>query len=101
MTQISTEAIWLNQDQVCSLQHIVEVSGLTEPEVISLADAGVLPMVDTKQSESPYVFYSECMVTATKARRLRDDFELQGDGLSLVLQLLDRIEELQRQIRLG
>jgi len=44
------------------------------------------------------MFYTECIVVARKARRLRDDFELNADGVALVLNLLRRVDALESEL---
>ena len=47
--------------------------------------------------DSP-VFSSGALQAARTARRLRDDFELNPDGLALAMRLLERVEELEREL---
>lgn len=97
MSMQITETIWLNNDQVCSLQHVAAVSGLTEADVMDLVETGVFSPVSGESGSS--MFYSECIVVARKARRLRDDFELNADGVALVLNLLRRVDALESQLQ--
>ena len=96
MTVQISEAIWLNNDEVCSLQHVAAVSGLSEGDVLDLVETGVLSPVGNERGS--HMFYTECIVVARKARRLRDDFELNADGLALVLKLLNRVDSLEAQL---
>lgn len=91
-----TETIWLNNDEVCSLQHVAAVSGLSEADVMDLVETGVLAPVSGEATSS--MFYTECIVVARKARRLRDDFELNADGVALVLNLLRRVDALESEL---
>ncbi|HLU02400.1 MAG TPA: chaperone modulator CbpM [Advenella sp.] len=96
MTVQITETIWLNQDEVCSLQHVAAVSGLSEADVMDLVETGVLSPVSGQTGSG--MFYSECIVVARKARRLRDDFDLNADGVALVLNLLRRVDALESEL---
>ena len=96
MTVEMTETIWLNNDEVCSLQHVAAVSGLSESDLLDLVETGVLSPVSGESDA--YMFYTECIVVARKARRLRDDFELNADGLALVLNLLRRVDSLEASL---
>lgn len=91
-----SDCIWLNDLGVCSAQHLVEVSGLSNEELDELIENGVIVPVDDKaQSKS---FQLRCIVTANAARRLRDDFELDRHGVVLALTLMRRIDELQDEL---
>ena len=46
-----------------------------------------------------WTFSAECVVTARTACRLVNDFELESHGLALVLTLLERIRELQTEVK--
>ena len=97
MTIRITESIWLNASDICSLEHIVEVSGLTADDVQDLISNGVLH--PSNDDPANYFFHTDCVVVARKARRLRDDFELDSHGLALAMRLLDRIDDLQAQLQ--
>jgi len=95
MTVHITETVWLNASDICSLEHIVEVSGLSQQDVLDLVDTGILkPSNDDPHN---YFFHTECVVLARRARRLRDDFELDTSGLTLAMRLLRRMDELESE----
>jgi chaperone modulatory protein CbpM len=91
-----SESIWLNDSDLCSLAHIVEVSGLAEHDVLDLVEAGILE--PTNDDPHNYLFRIDCIVMARKARRLRDDFELNPEGLALALNLLRRVNQLEQEL---
>lgn len=81
---------------VCSLDHLVDVSGLTPQEVALLVDNGVIVPVD---AVAPVlIFHLHYVGIALTARRLRDDFELDGHGLALALTLLQRVRETELEL---
>lgn len=43
MTLHITESVWLNASDICSLEHIAEVSGLSQEDILDLVHTGVLP----------------------------------------------------------
>lgn len=92
-----TEQIWLNDQGQCTTQQLTEVSGLSEQELSGLIDHHFLVPADAQAI--PKTFPLHAIVMANRARRLRDDFELESNGLLLVLSLLDRIEALQEQLK--
>jgi chaperone modulatory protein CbpM len=92
--QIShTEAVWLDERGSVTLVELSQCSGLTEPELRDLVDLGVLEPLDADAPEPS--FGARCIVAARTACRLRNDFELDTQGLALVLALLDRVQELE------
>lgn len=96
MTIHLTKSIWLNSTNSCSLEEILSFSGLNRTDLLSLVDADVLR--PAQQLEKTYVFSSDCIVLARKAKRLQDDFELDVDGLILAVSLLQRIDALEVQL---
>jgi chaperone modulatory protein CbpM len=92
-----TEAIWLDERGSVTLLELSQCSGLSEGELRDLVDIGVLEPVDPHSAE--WSFGARCIVSARAARRLRGDFELDTDGLALVLSLLERIEVLENELK--
>lgn len=89
--------VWLDNEGTCSAQDLIEVSGLSSEELDELIANGVILPID-EQADRP-LFQLHYLVTATTARRLRDDFELDQNGLVLALTLMRRIDELQEQLK--
>lgn len=96
MTTQVTETVWLNEHQVCRIEHLAEVSGLSIAEIEDLVDSGIIvPAIPAVQ---PPAFQLHYVVILKTARRLRDDFQLDNHGLALALNLLQRIESLEQQL---
>ncbi len=91
-----TEASWINGETVCTVEQLVESSGLTLDEVKDLIDCGVIAPLD--RDAQSVLFKHESLVILKAARRLRDDFELDRRGLALALTLLRRVEQLEREL---
>lgn len=91
-------AKWILQNEagVCSASTLLEHSGLTSIELRGLIDNGVILPID--EAVSPPLFRLPALVLARKARRLRDDFELDLHGLVLALTLIRRIDQLQQEL---
>lgn len=96
VTDIS-ELISLDEHDVCSAEHLAEISGLTVEEIDALVDAGVVVPVDERAV--PMTFQLQCVVTVNLARRLRDDFELDRNGMALALTLMRRVDALEAELR--
>jgi len=92
-----TEVHWLDQSSELTLSELAELSGLSDAELRELVEVGALTPVDP--GAHPWVFRAECIATARAASRLRNDFELDAPGLALALNLLDRIRDLEAQLR--
>jgi len=85
---------WLSETALCSFEDLAELSGLAPTELALLVEAGVLQPV----REGARLFASSCIVQVRRARRLRDDFELDAAGLAVAVNLLGRIQELERRL---
>jgi chaperone modulatory protein CbpM len=92
-----TDAIWLNDSGVCSMEYLADLSGLSLAEVHDLVDSGVIVPVDP--AAHPASFHLHSIVTAITARRLRDDFELDQHGVAVALLLLGRIHFLENELQ--
>lgn len=96
MTVHITESVWLNASDICSFEHLVQVSGLTPDILLDLINAGILE--PTNHDPAHYFFPIDCVVIARTARRLSDDFELDAQGLALALNLMRRIDALETEL---
>ena len=92
-----TEVLWLDEQGQLSLTELAGLSGLSEAELHELVDLGAIVPVDP--GAEPLGFRTDCIVTARTACRLRTDFELDAQGLALALTLLNRIHDLEAQLR--
>lgn len=90
------EAVWLDDQGVCSIDQLTEISGLSADEINDLIENGVIAPIDANAPTKSFQLRS--LVTARAARRLRDDFELDRQGVALALKLLRRIDDLQGEL---
>jgi chaperone modulatory protein CbpM len=92
-----TEAVWLDDGQDYTLLELTQCSGLSEADVRQLVELGALAPRDPG---APQWTFSGAYVVATRtARRLRNDFELDINGVALVLSLLERVRILESEVR--
>jgi chaperone modulatory protein CbpM len=91
-----TSAVWLGEGEVCTVEHLAEVSGLSQGEVEDLVVSGVIWPADA--AAQPACFHLLHVVTVRRARRLRDDFELDSNGVALAMTLLRRVEVLEQAL---
>ena len=92
-----TEAVWLDDRGSVTLVELAECSGFSESELRELVDIGALAPLDPDARE--WNFGAQCIVAARTACRLRNDFELDSQGLALVLSLLERVQELESVVK--
>jgi chaperone modulatory protein CbpM len=79
------------------LEYLAEVSGLSIEEIEDLVAIGVITPSATPAQ--PRIFRLCHVLTVKKARRLRDDFQLDYHGVALALTLLRHIDELRAEVR--
>jgi chaperone modulatory protein CbpM len=93
---MTDEVLWLDEQRVVSLAELVEVSGLSEPELLELVQVGAIPVREARGSS--YTFSARVVTVARTACRLRDDLELDMRGLGVALRLLERVSQLESEI---
>jgi chaperone modulatory protein CbpM len=91
----AVEVIWLDARQTISLSELIELSGLDEAYLRELVENGVFTPVDTQS----WRFSAECLSIARTAHRLQSDLDLDTHGLALVLTLVERIRELELELK--
>jgi len=79
------------------LRDLADLSGLSEAELLELVEYGALTPAD--ETAGQWVFSVQSITVARTAHRLREDFELEPHGVSLLLAYLDRIRDLEAQLR--
>jgi chaperone modulatory protein CbpM len=85
-----TEVVWVEARGAYSLDDLVGLSGLPRETVEALLDAGVL--------EGDAAFATEHVALARAARRLREHFELDDNGLAVAIALLRRVKALEARV---
>ena len=96
MNTQSTEAVWLNGNEVCLIEHLVEVSGLSIEEIEDLVENDLIEPMD--RTIQPHLFSLRSVLIVKTARRMRDDFQLDSHSLALALTLLQRIDALEGEL---
>lgn len=88
------EVLWLDHHHELSLHEVAELSGLTEAELVELIECGAITPIDAARQ----TFAARCIVLARTASRLRRDFELDTQGVSLAMALLSRVQQLEQEL---
>ena len=92
-----TEICWLREHHALSVNQLAELSDLSATEINELVDYGAITPIDPDVAE--LTFDTQCLVVAQTACRLRDDFDLNTQGVALALALLDRVRQLEAQLQ--
>jgi chaperone modulatory protein CbpM len=95
-----SELTWLDENHYVSLNELVELSGLSLGELQHLIESGALvPISPTEEKSSrDWYFSSHCLVSIRTLSRLKQDFELEQNALSLMLVFLERIRMLEHKL---
>jgi chaperone modulatory protein CbpM len=97
MTTDPVDALWLDERSALSLAELAELSGLPEGELRELVDYGALAPLEP--AAASWTFSARWVVVARRARRLRDDFDIDTHALGVLLGFVERIEALEAQLR--
>jgi len=93
------EVQFLEEGELISFQRMVVLSGLSVTELTELVEHGAFGHELHHVSVEQWRFQGRSARLARRARDLRQAFELDVGATSLVLGLLERIDELQRRAR--
>lgn len=96
MNRQPNETDWLDSEALYPVDYLAEISGLSIEEIDDLVSIGLL--VPSTGGEAPQLFRLSHILIVKKARRLRDDFQLDQHGVALALTLIRRIDELQAEV---
>jgi chaperone modulatory protein CbpM len=96
MAGTRTEVVWFEARTGYSCDELVDLSGLPREALDALVAAGVLD-VDAS-ARAPAQFSTEQVTLARAARRLREHFELDDNGLAVALALLRRVRGLEARL---
>lgn len=91
-----TNPTWLNTSDVCTFEHVIQISGLQRHVLVELVETGII--APTGDDQGSLLFHTECIVLARQARQLQDDFELDAAGVVLAMNLLRRIRRLEARV---
>jgi len=91
-------ALLVEATQALDLDALCQACHAQQSQLLVLVEEGVLGEQDP--SPTPWRFDGHALARARRALRLQRELELDAGAVALVLDLLDRIEELQTQLRL-
>lgn len=91
-----TDVLWLDEHRVVSLAELIDLSGLSEGELVELVRHDLIPLRSAPGQS--WVFSARVVTVARQAYRLRNELELDMSGLAVALRLLDRVRGLEDEI---
>lgn len=98
MDSRSHEWTWIEAGEPVSLAELGRACAMAPAELDELVEFGALvPLV---RGEEGFVFAAECVLPLREAARLRSDFDLDLFTAGLLLRYLQRIEALERRVRM-
>jgi hypothetical protein len=92
------EAMWIEKRETLSIERLARMSGLSELELTALVECGALSPTNP-DDDAQWQFAQRCVTSVKTAGRLRQAFDLEPDALALTLSLIERIRELQDELR--
>jgi chaperone modulatory protein CbpM len=110
-----TDAQWLHEHAEVSFEELAELSGLSPELLRELVEYGALVPINaqapineqgpldaqgsTDAQSVQWSFSAECVVAVQTVGRLREDFDLDANALSVALTLIERVHGLEAQLR--
>ena len=98
-----TDAQWLSEHAEVSVEELAELSGLSPELLRELVEYGALVPINaqapTNVQSAQWSFTADCVVAVRTVSRLREDFDLDANALSVALMLIERIHGLEAQLR--
>ena len=92
-----TDAQWLSDHAEVSVEELAELTGLSPGLLRELVEYGALVPINVQSAQ--WTFTAECVVAVRTVSRLREDFDLDANALSVALTLIERIHGLEAQLR--
>ena len=80
------------------LNELEQLSGLHASWILELVEAGVLEPFESAGEPEEWAFEAHSVRLLRSAERLRESFDLNVGGLVVALTMMERVEELEREI---
>ena len=88
----------IDLDEIIDLNTLAQLSNTEPAFVIELVNHSVI--VPIKIENEIHFFECSCITVTKRAARLHRDLEINPPGIALALELIDRIDTLERQLAL-
>jgi hypothetical protein len=93
----ASEALRVDELGEITFAQLIEYSGMDDAELRELVDYGALVPVDP--ATSSWIFRADTVTIARNAGRLRREFDLDMHGISVLLRFIERIADLEAELR--
>jgi len=97
MSPQTHESLWLDDRHTVDAQELSRICGLGSDEILELMDYGALAPLNARPQ--PLVFSTRCIMPLRQAVGIRKDFDLDIFTVAILLGYINRIAELERQLR--
>jgi hypothetical protein len=91
------DGVWLHAEHRVTIAELSETCGLSQELLRELVEYGALHPRDPASGD--WIFGTECVATLRVAARLASDLELEPPATALVIRFLERIGELEAEVR--
>lgn len=91
------EVGWLDARETLTAAELSRACGLSAAELDELIEYGAVSPI--RRNESERIFSADCVLPLRAAGRLRQDFDLDMFAVAILLGYLNRIEELEREVK--
>lgn len=90
---------WLDPQQRIGQAELAQICGLAGTELDELVEYGALVPLAVAEGDSGRQYFASCIAPLREAARLRSDYDLDLFTVSLLLGYLQRIAQLEHQLR--
>ena len=97
MNYETSQIVWLDARCEVTLGELVQLSGLSDADLHEMVEFGAL--IPNRPGDTQWTFSGECVLRIQAAGRLRQDFGLDTNALTVAMNLLDRIRTLESDLR--
>jgi hypothetical protein len=98
-----TDAHWLHEHSEITLEELAVLAGVPPDLLHELVDHGALAPIDepahAMSQPAQWRFTADCIVAVRTVGRLREDFDLDANALSVALSLIERIRHLEARLQ--
>lgn len=98
MGNLIHEGTLLDENITYTLREIVEISNIEETVIVEMIEHGIIE--PQGQSLPQWVFISSDLIRFKKAIRMHRDLNINWEGISLALNLMDELNELRQMVSL-
>jgi len=95
---MSTPEIYLTDASLFTLSEVCERCGVHAEIVVEMVEYGIVAPIAIQSNNYRWQFSLDALLRLKRAQRLRQDLELNLAGLALSLELLDKLDTVQKEV---